>query len=456
MIRIVAYFSVVQAALVGTVASWSGRCSADSTAAAAAGSALEAALSSPLDRRTLLRAVVARSPAVRASEQRAQAIRTDARAEGSFPSPEAMTQVWQVPLSKPYALDTQMIMIGVSQQFPSPGSRGAREQAMLAQAKGEEAMARERGRQVAREAGHAFADYSESSARHRLHRSQALVARHLVDVAEARHAAGGPLADAMRAEVELSRIEVDVLTDATRVESAKAHINALLARDPRAALGEAIETEPQVPSWDLTTLLAKARSTRPEGAAAQAEQEARTFLARAAEREATLPAFSLGAIYFPPTQANAYHGYGATASLSLPWLWGGAGDRRAAAQQYLEAANSGVAASRISIDSEVLSSATLAESAAHRLQMLRDRTLPAGRRAFDVTQAGYESGRTDLMTVLDAGRSVLEIEHDVLAARSSLDHALTDLDAAVGIDVPTRAIGPEERGNDARGDSHAP
>jgi len=247
-------------------------------------------------------------------------MRTDAKGEGSLPSPEAMAQVWQVPLSKPYALDTQMIMIGVSQEFPAAGSRGARQEAMIAQAKGEEAMAGDRARQVRREAGYAFTDYSEASAQYQLHRTQAQIVRHLLEVTRARHATGGSLADAARAEVEFARIETEVLTDASRVGSAKARINALLGREPMAPLGDVVETEPETPAWETETLLSKARENRPELRAARAEVNAHRFTLQAAAREATWPSFTLGALYFPPTQMNAYHGYGATTSASLPWL----------------------------------------------------------------------------------------------------------------------------------------
>jgi outer membrane protein TolC len=262
------------------------------------------------------------------------------------------------------------------------------------------------------------------------------------------------LADAARAEVEFARIETEVVTDASRVGSAKARINALLGRDPMASLGDVVETEPETPAWETEALLAKARESRPELRAARAEVDARRFTVQATAREATWPSFTLGALYFPPTQMNSYHGYGASASASLPWLWGGASDRRAAQEQFLQAAATNVDAIRISIDAEVAAAATMAQSAAQRLQMLRDRTLPAGRQAFDIAQAGYESGRGDLLMVLDARRAVLEIHQDVVAARTSLDRALTDLDAAVGIEVPTRPLGPLSTTSELTGGSH--
>jgi outer membrane protein TolC len=252
------------------------------------------------------------------------------------------------------------------------------------------------------------------------------------------------LADAARAEVELSRIDAEVMTDANLVSSAKARINALLGRGFTAPLGDVAESEPETPAWETETLLSKAHASRPELRAARAELDARRHTLRAASREATWPSFTLGALYFPPTQAVSYHGYGATASATLPWLWGGAGDRRTAQDQFVQSAASNVQAVQVAIDTEVASASTMVQSAAQRLQLLRDRTLPAGRQAFEIVQAGYESGRADMLTVLEARRTVLEIQQDVLMARTSLDRALTDLEAAVGTEVPTRPLGPLE------------
>jgi outer membrane protein TolC len=402
----------------------------------------DAQLEDLLDRRTVLRAALQRNPSVHVSEQRARAMRASAKAEGGLPSPEVMGQVWQVPFSHPTQLDAQMIMIGVSQNFPAPGVLSAREQSMAAQANEEEAMAGDRARMILRDAGHAFSDYQESSAKHHVHREHLQVTRHLFDIAEARHATGGSLTDVTRAQVELSRVEVDVLRDATLVESARAHLNALLGRAPSAPLGPPVETEPMVSAWDVATLLVKAHDSRPEFKQALAQREAREYAVKAAEREATWPSFTVGALYFPPTDAVPLHSYGASLSLSLPWLWGAAGDRKEAEREFSQAASTNVEAVRFPIDAEVVTAEANARSAAYRFQVLRERTLPASRRSFEAAQAGFESGRTDLMTVLDARRMVVDVEHDIVMARSDLEHALTELEAGVGAEVPLKSLPP--------------
>jgi hypothetical protein len=226
---------------------------------------------------------------------------------GSLPSPEVMGQIWQVPFAHPAALDSQMIMVGVTQSIPAPGVLSAREQSMAAQANQEAAMAGDRARMIRREAGNAFADYTESSAKHRIHRAHLDITRHLFDVAEARHATGGSLIDVTRTQVELSRMEANVVTDATLIESA-CHLNALLAAS-RIAIEPPLESE-SVTATDVPPAR-KARGAR----RVQASRSRTGSVPRVtAPNGVVWPSFSVE----PFSSESRWHGT-AWASMSLPW-----------------------------------------------------------------------------------------------------------------------------------------
>lgn len=257
----------------------------------------------------------------------------------------------------------------------------------------------------------------------------------------ARHRGGAALSDVAQAEVELARIDADVITDGTRIEAARGRLNALLARDPLAPLGPPIVKEPEVAAWDLRTALDVARRSRPEVNATAAMREARREDLRAAEKEALIPSFGVAVLYFAPTNPLPQHGYGLNASMSLPWVWGEARARRDAAQHTHAAATSDAVAAQIPIDAEVAEQEAKARAGAMRLAALRERALPASHRAFDVAWAGYESARVDALTLLSARRMVVDIETEIVMARALLDHALADLEAAVGTQIPRRPLG---------------
>ena len=412
-------------------------------------------LSRPIDRVTVIRAALTSHPGINAAEQRAHATSLTASSAGRLPPPEVMLQIWQVPVAKPYAVgEAGMVMVGLGQTFPAPGARGARERAGEQMASAERAMGVDRARVIHRDAEHAFADYVEATARHRIHVEHRSIAERALASARARHAGGASLTDVAQAEVELARVDADVIGDRTRVLGSRARLNALLARDPVAPLGAPVSGEPEIASWDLATSVAKAQQSRPQLRAADAERHARTEEANAAAREATLPSFSIAALYFAPVGPMPVHGYGANASMTLPWIWGEASSRRDAAYEQAEAASSEAKAASIPVKAEVAMADMNMRASALRLQALRDRALPASRRSFEALWAGYEAGRTDVLTLLMARRSVVDIESEVVVARASLDHALAELDASVGVDVPRRTLGPLDPAALTEGGAH--
>lgn len=400
-------------------------------------------LTGPIDRVTIVHEAVRRHPGVRAAEQRARATSLSASAAGRLPAPEAMVQVWQVPLARPYAIgDAGMVMVGVEQSFPSPGARDARERAGAQFAAVDREMATDRARLIHRDAEHAFADYVEAGARHGIHIEHRTIAERSLALARTRHAGGAAITDVTQAEVELARMDADVIGDRTRVVGARARLNALLARDAMAPLGPPVRIEPEIATWDLATSIAKAHQSRPQLRAVDAEIHARTEEARAAAREANLPSFRVAALYFAPVGTVPVNGYGANASMSLPWFWGEAGARREAAMEQVAAARTEAGAAVIPIDAEVAAADSNMRAAALRLQALRDRALPASHRSYEALWAGYEVGRTEMLALLMARRAVVDIESEIVVARASLDHALAELDASVGAEVPRRTLGP--------------
>lgn len=410
-----------------------------------------------VDRKSVLQEALRVHPGLRAAEQQSRATELGAGAKGSLPPPEIMAQIWQIPISRPYAVnDASMLMVGVSQAVPAPGSRAARERAGMQTAAAERAMIEDRARRIRRDAEHAFIDFVEASERHSIHVEHRELAQRALALARARHASGAPLTDVTQADAELARMEADVIGDRTREEGARSRLNALLGRDPTSPLGRPIADDASISAWDLSTELLKAEDTRAELRAAVAETHARAEEAQAASQEAKLPSFSVAALYFAPVGPMPTHGYGANASMSLPWIWGEKRAQRDSARKQLDAARSEWHAATFPVHAEVAMADATMRSAALRFQSLTDRALPATRRSLDVAWAGYESGRADVLTLLSARRAVVDIASEIVVARANLDHALAELDAAVGASVPRRPLRPADVLELEKGANRAP
>jgi outer membrane protein TolC len=133
---------------------------------------------------------------------------------------------------------------------------------------------------------------------------------------------------------------------------------------------------------------------------------------------------------------NTPAGYGASFSMSLPWLWGPGADRARSAEQRALAERAAAQGARRRVESDAASALAAVRAAERRHVVLARRALPAARRALDASRAGYATKGTDILAWLDAARASLDVAMDLVGARGDLDRALADLDWAVGGKAP--------------------
>jgi cobalt-zinc-cadmium efflux system outer membrane protein len=398
-------------------------------------------LSRVVDRASIIREALARNPGLKAGADRVRATRAMSRAEGRLPDPEVMFQTWQVPFAHPTSfVDSQMIMAGVSQSLPAPGSLSAKEEALDHAAVAEEAMLADRARDLVRDVQHAYADLGEAAARHHAHVDHHRVAARLLAAAQARQAAGGSLDDVAQAALGQARLDADITTEAAAITRAKARLNGFLARPYDAPLADPGPGGAETTTMAPDALVKLAEQTRPDLRAANARTATERAALTSAKREASLPSFTFGAYYFAPTTNMPFHGYGASASMTLPWIWGGSANKEDAQRAVEHATELEAADARLRIGVDVATAYATVQASAARLLALRSGALPAAKRALDVTFATYSAGRGDLLGVLRADQAVVDTEMDIAMARASLDHALADLDWSVGTLVPRTPI----------------
>lgn len=396
-------------------------------------SSAHASFGGVIDRRRAERAVLEQHPAVRAESSRALALERRARAEGALPPPELMAELWQVPIERPYAVDDAgMLMLGVRQNLPPPGARAARAEALRHEARARVAMAENGRRDLRREAGSTFVDYVEAFELRKVVALQQQLLEKLSAAAGARQAGGGALADVASADAELALLEAELAVQDVAVSSSRARLNVLLRRAPGAPLGDPVWDAGATPALSSPAALERARQNRPEHDAARAERDARRAELRAEEREASWPEFSVAGLYFAPVGPATEHGYGVSASMSLPWLWGGARHRRDAQRASVDAAEREREAVRIAVARDVTTALGRARSVQTRAALLRDRALPASVRAAEAVRVGYQSGRVGLTSILEAERRVLQLRLELVRARAELERAIVELEWATG------------------------
>ncbi|MEW6431308.1 MAG: TolC family protein [Myxococcota bacterium] len=394
-------------------------------------------LPEPLTLEALQQAARAASPALKASAHRQASLGQQSDAAGALPAPELMAQVWRPPLTQPWNLsESSMVMVTLSQRFPGWGVRGAKEEALQAAASVEDARRGALELEVDRQVANTFADYREAHARHAIHSKHLEVLGRIVEVAEARVASGGKLDDVAQAQREQARLEADVAVEFAGIARSAARLNALLGRGASDALGAPAPHPLETVRATTDELVAAALAARPERRWAEGQQRAQSATARAARQEALAPAVSVGLSYFPPIRMAPSHGLGLSVGLELPWLWGGKAAGRAAEETMSEAAREEVADAAFRVRVEVATALATVREATVRVEALEKTARPAAERAFDTAFASYRSGQGDVLTLLAAQRAIVELRVDLVEARATLEHALAELDWAVGGRAP--------------------
>jgi cobalt-zinc-cadmium efflux system outer membrane protein len=397
---------------------------------------------SVLEREALVELALTRHPALRAADARADARSQEGDASARLPAPELMAELWQVPLSRPYAIDEAgMLMFGLRQDFPAPGSLAATERAARAEADAERRLGQSAAQTIARDVRHAYADYVAAMLRERAHASHRSLAERLVSAARARLAGGAPLSELTRASFELERIEVDRAADDARIDSARAEINVLIGRLPGATLPAPREARPETVAEPLDALLSRARKRRPELAALASKARAVSAEQDQAQREATLPSFSIAALYFAPVGGQE-SGIGASASASLPWLWGPGSSRREQKRRELSAVSLSLEEMSRGVDNDVARAHSKLRALEARERALDGKLLPAARQRFETSLSAYGSGAGSLTELLEAREALAMAELESIDARAELEHALVDLEWATGGPLPRRTVDP--------------
>jgi outer membrane protein TolC len=335
-----------------------------------------------------------------------------------------------------------MYMLELRQRFPASGSLDARARAMAEEATAALVELTIEERRVAQGAADAFADYVHGQQDHALHHQHLALLEQMQHAVLARLTTGGAsLTDTARVDLELAKTRRAIARIDGDIARARSAINALLLRDADAALGAPRAVGPETIALPPDELLRRAQGRA--GATRVAEARARAARARteAAEAEAHVPEFTLGLGYWQDPARRP--GAGASASMSLPWLWGPAPHRLDEAREREAADLSSVAAAAIELRSEVAVACTQLVASERELRIVHTQALPAAARSIDAVRAAYTTGSASLLEWVDSARTVLDLEMEATDLGAELAHAVAALERAVGAPLPRVSISLE-------------
>ncbi len=373
-----------------------------------------------------VRCALDESAELMALEHRRKAREATSLRAGLRPAPEVSYEQWGVPLTRSWNLaEAQMLMVGVTQAFPTPSL--ARSERRVAEAalpvvdgeRREWALALEWS---VREAVILLRRAEESAAVRTTLIDQAVAIETLTKTLfESGH---GTTLDLVRARTEANRARLEWYRAKDSSELARARLNTLLGRHPEAALGP-VEAEMTVAASGVDAL-------RPELLTADARLVQDDAAIEAARRRGTTPTWMVKLQYQAMPMEAHVNGYGAMVGMTLPWLDPGREAWVKEAEATRAEHDAEREALRRSIAGEEAAARVSRRTAAHALEVIETTLLPAARQAAELVRAGFASGRDSALSVLDALRTLVTLEQDRVDARAALALAELAVDRANG------------------------
>lgn len=267
-------------------------------------------------------------------------------------------------------------------------------------------------RELAAKAKAFFYEYYMASKAEQIYNETVDILRGFSKIAETKYSVGSASqSDAIKAQVELSRMLNMLVTVKQEKETAAAMLNALMDRDTLAPLPEPQELEPSEPGVAYEKLRAAALGANP-GLKAYSIKVSQAERRLSLSKAEYLPDFMLLYRKRKAPGSEMSNTYDVSLGLTIP-LWfskQNAMGKEAAAEK--EMAHAEYRAARNELASDLREADIKARSSMRLVDLYRGSVIPQAEEALKIAQSGYQAEKADFMDLLDAQRTLLDFRMD--------------------------------------------
>jgi cobalt-zinc-cadmium efflux system outer membrane protein len=386
----------------------------------------------------LIQEALANNPRLEAAVQRTLAAEKAVPQAGALPDPQLTLGLMNLPVNS-FAFDQEPMtgkLISVMQMFPFPGKQALATNMAEDEAAAVRLQQAEIRNQIVQMVKKAYYDlYAIDRAAETVEKNKTLMEQ-FVQVAETKYATGSGLQqDVLRAQVELSKLEDDLITWQQRRLAAAAKLNALLNR-PADAPVRATAKELALPDTPPQFSPSQIEERRP---LLRAWRERLNKAGDAVElaRHDRWPNFTLGASYSQrdnlATGMIMHDFFSATISLNIPLFSSRKQGAKVAEREVDEAA---LAAEYKNVRAEVLaeieSLRAELERNRKRVELYRGGILIQAQQSLESAQTGYQVGKVDFLTLITNWMMVENYELQYFFALADYHKALAGYELATG------------------------
>jgi outer membrane protein TolC len=394
-----------------------------------------------VDLSQLIREALARNPEIQAARQQVEAAKQRVLQARSLDDPTLSVQLWNVPQTF-NVTQTQNVIVGMSQTFPFPGKLALKAEVASRSAEIAEQALHAKERELIARVTQAYYDLFLAHQLIQIHHEQVDLLKEFVEIVTAQYRAGrASHLDVVRAQVELSSLYQQLPVLEQRRDTAQARLNTLLDRDPRFPLGPPEEPRERQIEKDLEDLYSIAVNARPELKAAQLSIQRNEHAYRLAERQ-----------YYPDVTVevqrfqnfHATDGFGAVVSIKMPFAFWVKPKYGAAAQEAV-AAIAAARAEQRTLENvtrfQILDLLAKVRASWEVAMLYRTTLLPQAEQAVEAALAGYRTGKTAFLDLIEANRAWRQLRLDYYQALVEREQHLAELERVIGVDLggPSRS-----------------
>jgi cobalt-zinc-cadmium efflux system outer membrane protein len=254
----------------------------------------------------------------------------------------------------------------------------------------------------------------------------------LAQVAQVRYAGGLAMQqDAIRAQVEQTAMQTELVALDGEARQADARLNALLARPSNAPLAtpESLPVLPAAAKLNADALLERVRTSNPQLFSEDARIKA-ADLSRELSLKNRYPDFTLA---ITPTQVQSrVSEWSLMLEMNIPLQQGTRRAQEREAQAMLDAAQTRRAAVANQVASDLSENLAGIDAAQRTEQLTKTSLLPQAELTFQAAMSGYENGKLDFATLLEAQRQVRQAKQAQLKAQLEAQMRLAEVEKLIG------------------------
>lgn len=330
--------------------------------------------------------------------------------------------------------DTDEKRFELEQSFPWPGKRSLKGRISIKDAEAMKSEYDAMMREVIMMVKEAYYDLHAVQKAASITRGEESLLKQIARIAETKYSTGeSSQQDVLKAQSEITMINQRLLELEARKTTLKAELNTLMNRKPEAVLGDVMEESTSEFKADLERLLAIAEKQRPEIAGAKVQIE-RSELERKLMAKEYFPDLKLGAEY-------RSFGNGSDdmamfmVGMEIP-IWQGkyrAGTREA--EKTTESGKAALDAVQKQVAFDVKDAHVRLLTTIQLLDIYRNTLVPQAEMRFKASQAGYSSGKSDFMELLESERFLLNARVMMAMTEGRVGMEFARLERAIGAEL---------------------